>query len=122
MFAGQVDDALIMIRKAMQLSPISPMWYLVVLGMCHHAQGQQDLAIEYLSEAVAMEPDSAFARPYLISALVENGALSEANRIAKEVMRIEPGFNLSRWPGANFKDPSLKARMVDNLIKAGLPQ
>jgi adenylate cyclase len=121
-FAGQVDDALEMIRKAMRLSPISPMWYLVCLGMCYHSRGQQNLAISTLREAVAMEPESAFARPYLISALVETGSLDEANQIAREVIRIEPGFTLSSWPGADFKDESVKARIVDNLVKAGLSE
>ena len=67
-----------------------------------------------------MEPASTFARPYLISALVETGSLGEAKQVAKELMRIDPEFALSRWPGAEFKDTSVKRKIVDNLVKAGL--
>ena len=118
--AGQADDALEMILKAMQLSPISPMWYVVVHGMCYLSKDQPELAISTLSQAVEMEPESAYARPYLASALVDSGALGDAEQCARDILKIEPNFSLSRWPGADFKDHSVKTRIIENLVKAGL--
>ena len=77
-YADLLDDALEFIRRAIELSPISPMWYFVCLGMCYHARGENELAISTLREAIAMEPGSALARPYIISALVEAGLVDEA--------------------------------------------
>lgn len=118
--AGKADDALETILKAMQFSPISPMWYVVVQGMCYLSRDQPELAVSTLGEAVAMEPESAYARPYLVSALVDSGALDEAEKCAREILKIEPNFSLSLWPGADFKDRSVKTRIIDNLVKAGL--
>ena len=89
--------------------------------MCYLSQNRPDLAISILSEAVEMEPDSAYARPYLTSALVDCGALGIAERCASEILKIEPGFSLSLWPGADFKDLSVRKRIFDNLARAGLP-
>jgi adenylate cyclase len=119
-YADLLDDALEFIRRAIELSPISPMWYFVCLGMCYHARGENELAISTLREAIAMEPGSALARPYIISALVEAGLVDEAKQIAREVIRIEPSFTLSRWPGANFKNVAIKAKITSNLIEVGL--
>ena len=120
--AGQVDEAVEMIQRAIQLSPISPMWYFACLGICYHSGNQQDLAVKTLRQAVAMEPESAFARPYLISALVETGLLDDAKQIAREVMRIERNFSTSNWRSAEFRDAKIKKMIIDNLVKAGLPE
>ena len=119
-YADLLDDALEFIRRAIELSPISPMWYFVCLGMCYHARSENELAISTLREAIAMEPGSALARPYIISALVEAGLVDEAKQVAREVIRIEPSFTLSRWPGANFKNVAIKAKITSNLIEVGL--
>ncbi len=123
-FAGQVDEAVEMIQKAIQLSPISPMWYLVCLGMCYHLRNQQQLAISTLRDAVAMEPESAFGRPYLISALVDGGSLDDAKQIARESMSIERNFSVKNWRrgGAQFKDAKIGEKIIENLLKAGLPE
>lgn len=68
-----------------------------------------------------MEPDAAFARIYLTSALVEVGLVEDAKQIAREIMGIERGFSATNWQGAQFKDARLREKMTDNLIKAGLP-
>lgn len=121
-FACQVEKAIEMTQRAMQLSPITPMWYLVVLGMCYHTGSEQDLALKWLREAIAMEPESAWGRPYLVSALIEAGLPAEAQKTAQEIMTIEPGFSVSNWLGAEFKDTKVKKMIIDNLIKAGLPE
>jgi hypothetical protein len=84
----------------------------------------QDLATDTLRQAVDMVPESAFARLYLISAFVEAGRLEDAKQVARDVMRIERAFSTTNWAlvGVQFKDRSVSEKLVDNLVKAGLPK
>jgi adenylate cyclase len=123
-FAGKLDAAHELIEQAMRLSPISPMWYLVCLGICHYVKNQQDLAIRTLRDAIDKVPGSAFPRPFLVSALVEDGRLEDAKQSAREIMRIERNFSTANWQrgGAPFEDASVSARLVENLRRACLPE
>jgi len=121
-FAGKADEAVEMFKRAIRLSPICPAWYLVGLGTCYYSMNELDLAIRTFKEAIAMEPDPAFARIYLASALMEVGLVEDAKQIAREVMSIERGFSATNWQGAKFKDAKISKRLTENLIKAGLPE
>lgn len=119
---GCVDEAQDLIRRAIENTPIPPMWYLTVEGLCHYMKGQHVAAIERLREAVRLVPDSAFARPYLIGALMESGATGEATKIAAEIHRVQPDFSLSNWPGADFADAVLSKNLTRSLARAGVRQ
>ena len=121
-FAGKGKEAVEMFNRAIQLSPVYPVWYLVVLGACYYSMKELDLAINTFREAIAMEPGSAFARIYLACALVEVRSLEEAKLTAQEVMDIEQAFSVTRWKGSPFRDDALRKKIDDNLMRAGLPR
>jgi adenylate cyclase len=121
-FAGKADEAIEMFKRAIRLSPIYPAWYLGGLGTCYYSINDLDLAISTFQDAIAMDPDSAFARFYLASALVEAGLVENAKQIAREIMRIERNFSATSWQGAQFKDARLREKTIKNLIEAGLPE
>ncbi len=83
-----------------------------------------DLAISTFQEAIAMEPNSAFARTYLTSAFVEVGLMEDARQVAREIMSIERNFSVRNWRrgGAQFKDARVGEKIIENLLKAGLSQ
>lgn len=118
---GNADQALETIKRAFRLSPICPAWYRMTLGLCHYARDEQDSAIRTFQEAIAAEPGSAWSRIYLTGALVEAGAMEDARDVAREVLRIEPSFSVARWGGLQFKNEQVRERIIDNLVKAGLP-
>jgi tetratricopeptide (TPR) repeat protein len=120
--AGKSEEAVEKFKRAIRLSPKFPAWYLVLLGSCYYSMGDQEKAIETLREAVAMEPESAFARVWLACALVEAKQEEEANLVAREVMRIDPNFTASNYQGAEFKDQEIGERVVQNLLCAGFPR
>jgi adenylate cyclase len=120
--AGKTEEAVEKFKRAIRLSPKFPAWYLVLLGACYYSMGDQEKAIETLREAVAMEPESAFARVWLACALVEAEQEEEANLVAREVMRIDPNFTASDYQGAEFKDQEIGERVVQNLLCAGFPR
>lgn len=123
-FAGKADEAVEMFNRAIRLSPIYPAWYLVGLGACYYSMNELDLAIGTFQEAIAIEPDSAFARIYLTSAFVEVGLMEDAKQIARESMSIERNFSVRNWRrgGAQFKDAKVGEKIIENLLKAGLPE
>jgi adenylate cyclase len=123
-FAGKPDEAVEIFNRATRLSPIYPAWYLVGLGICHYLMNELDLAIDTFQEAIAREPDSALARIYLTSAFVEAGLMEDAKLIAREVMSIERNFsakNLQKGV-AQFKDAKIGEKMIENVLRAGLPE
>lgn len=117
--AGKAEEAVEKFKRAIRLSPRFPAWYLVLLGSCYYSMGDQEKAIETLREAVAIEPESAFARIWLACALVEAGQEEEAKLVGREVMRIDPNFTASDYQGAEFKDQEIGKRVVQNLLCAG---
>jgi len=117
---GHVDDAQEIIQRAIEETPIPPMWYVTVDGLCRYMQGQYEAAIERLEEAIGLVPDSAFARPYLVGALMEMGANDEATKAAGEIHRVQPDFSLSKWPGADFADTDLSNKLTESLARAGV--
>ncbi len=123
-FAGKADEAVEMFNRAIRLSPIYPAWYLVGLGVCYYSMNELDLAIGTFQEAIAIEPDSAFARIYLTSAFVEVGLMEDAKQAAREIMSIERNFSVRNWRrgGAQFKDARVGEKIIENLLKAGLPE
>ena len=120
--AGMVDEAREVIRRAIRLSPICPAWYLMIAGLCHLVKCDLELAVSTLQTSVDGEPDSIWARVYLVSALVESRRINDARQVAREVMSLQRGFSLGSWHGVRFKDAVFRARVIDNLRLAGLPE
>jgi len=123
-FAGKADEAVEMFKRAIRLSPIYPAWYLAGIGACYYSMNELDLAISTFQEAIALEPDSAFARTYLTSAFVEVGLMEDARQVDREIMSIERNFSVRTWRrgGAQFKDAKIGETIIENLLKAGLPE
>ena len=119
-YVGRLEEAVDRVIRATRLSPFHPAWYLKILGVCYQLMKEHDLAISTLKEAVQREPESAHFRLWLVSALVEAKQLDDAKTVAREVMRIEPGFSTRIWEELCFKDADLNDRISQNLRRAGL--
>jgi TolB-like protein len=121
--AGRLQDAVWRIKKAMRLSPIYPMWYLMILGSTYHLLGDQDAAVAALREAVQREPESILHKPWFLSTLMQLHEKDEAELVAAEILRIEPGFSRESWTKAlGIKDQVVTTRLSENLRIAGLPE
>ena len=120
--SGTVDEAREVISRAIRLSPICPAWYLMIVGLCALLSHDTDTAISTLQSAVDKEPESNWSRIYLVSALIDSGQINEAQHMARTVTSLERGFSVAQWHGARFKDPGIRARTIENLQRAGLPE
>ena len=121
-FDGRIQESVDKIKRAMRLSPIYPAWYLALLGAGCHLMEEHEFAIECLIDAVQREPDSALCKLWLAQALVECDRSHEAKLVARDIMRVVPGFSVTRWEELRFKDPSMNGKVIKNLLRAGLPE
>jgi len=122
MLVGKIDESREVISRAIRLSPIYPAWYLMIVGLCELLSDDTETAISTLHSAVAKEPESNWSRVYLVSALVDSGRIDEAQHLARTVISLELDYSVAQWHGARFKDPDIRAKTIENLRRAGLPE
>ena len=115
--SGQIDEGLLLIKKAIRYSPFPPGWYLMALGVGFHLSGKNDQAIFALNLAVERQPGSHLPLLWLASALVELQRLDDARLMVDQVLEIEPEFSAVRWAGKFFS--ATHAHLKDNLFTAG---
>ena len=115
---GEFAEGIQTLQRAVRLCPMTPAWYLSMLGGGLHLSGDNASAVPILRKAIAREPESILAYLYLASAMVETGQLAEARQIAESVRRLEPGFTLSMWLDGNDKD--VYQQFYQNLLQTGL--
>lgn len=121
-YAGKLELSVETIRRAMSLTPIYPFWYNVALGQAYYYLGKYDEAIAEFKESNAKFADSLIAHITLAGIYAAGERVAEAEAEVREVLRIEPNFNLEEW--ADRMKPMLKAgdseRFMNTLRKAGL--
>lgn len=118
--SGRVKEGIQKMQRAIRLCPFPPSWYLLVLGIGFHLDGDNEAAITALEQAVKREPDSHIPRLWIASTLVEMGRQDEARVVTEEIKAIEPDFSAVSW-AQSFKSKS-HARLKDNLLTAGFSE
>ena len=120
-YSGRANEAIPKLQRAIRMCPFPPGWYLALLGQAYHLDNKNKAAISALNNAIEREPDSALARGWLASALVESGDLDLARKICRTTLEIEPSISAhSLVEGLTSK--SDYDRVVANLVAAGLPE
>jgi TolB-like protein/Tfp pilus assembly protein PilF len=119
---GKAEEALKQTKLAMRHCPRYPPWYLLMLGRCHWMLGQNEEAIAASRSAIKADP--LLYQPYVVLAEVyaEADQVSEARKVAENILRIEPNFSLLAYlRGLPLRDPEMEDRRRSALEKAGLP-
>jgi adenylate cyclase len=121
MYAGRLEEAIALYKKAFRLDPFPPSHFFHGLGAAHFLTRQYNKAIAACKKAIHLSPDSLFAHISLAATYSSSGREEEARAEAAEVLRINPKFStehLARtWP---FKNKSDIERYVEPLRKAGM--
>jgi serine/threonine protein kinase/tetratricopeptide (TPR) repeat protein len=121
-FAGQYEQSIPFLKKALRLSPVPFAMTLSQLGAAYRNLGQYQEAIAVLKEMTRREPDAMFGHILLASTYMLASRETEAHAEAAEVLRINPNFSLERFakgsPWRNQTD--LMKYMIEPLRKAGL--
>jgi adenylate cyclase len=118
-YAGQPQDAIQLLKKAMRLNPYYPDWYLWYLADAYNALGQAE---DVIATVQGMN-DPAEGRRLLAANYAHLGMLEEARAHAAEVLRLHPGFTISSWAQRPpHKDRTILENYMEGLRKAGLPE
>ena len=121
-WAGQPEEALTAIEKAMRLSPMYSPWFTVVRAHALRLLGQFEEAMKTYKGAIADAPG--YIPPYIGLTLcyAEMGREHDAQEQGRKLLKLNPRFSTARYlstPG--YKDDSLTERSARALRQAGLP-
>ena len=120
MDSGRIKEGVKKMQQAIRLSPFPPPWFLMVLGIGLHLNGDNEAAFLALEQSAKHTPGSNIPLLWLASTLVEMGRLDEARAFFREALDMEPSFNAVNWVN-RFKSDSHK-RLKANLLAVGLSE
>jgi TolB-like protein len=124
-WASKARQALEEIEWAMRLSPRDVMngHYPIVRGVAHFIAGDYEEMVVEARDAVRQRPDSVGAYRVLAVGCAHLGKLDEARAAAERLKELQPGISLG-WAERNIPiaNPNDRARYVEGLRKAGLPE
>jgi len=112
------------IQRALRLNPIPPARYHNVHGQILTALSRYDEAEKAFDRCLTMAPEFVTCYRYLTAKHLEAGDLEAARQSAKQVLRLVPDYRISEhefWH-KQTKDPAERARRIELLKSAGLPE
>jgi adenylate cyclase len=120
---GRTTESIECLRRIMRLDPFHPDLYFSWLGFACYLGGLHDEALENLRTATSRMPRFRPAHVWLAAAAARSGLDEEARRAAAEVVRLEPGFTITKWLRLERMARQEDAdRVAKDLRKAGLPE
>jgi TolB-like protein/Tfp pilus assembly protein PilF len=123
LYTDKLDEAILIMKKAIRLNPIAPSWYLNLLAALYRSKGNYKEALVWSEKAVKQEPENTIARVNLSSIYYLSGRIEEAHLQASEVMKLNPKFSLKRLERTlGYKNPEVKKQYIDALRNTGLPE
>ena len=118
---GRTEEALEAAAQALRLKSRSPDTYSGAVGMAYAIAGRYEEARAPLQRYLSRYPKILFVHLSLVEVCSELGQVTEAQKEAAEVLRLNPNFSLEvhrqRMP---IKDPAVLERHIAALRKAGL--
>ncbi len=127
--AGRPKDGLVLIRKALRLSPYPPVWYLNVDGGINYLTGRYEESIasgRKLLERTRSGLQARHAWKWLIASSVGLGRQAEARAEAEEYLEHDPFFSVkehTEWlEEFVYEDRSWQDLYIEALREAGLPE
>jgi adenylate cyclase len=118
---GRVEEALVLLNKAVRLNPMPPDFYLHEFGSCYRLMGRYDEAIAMLKRVLDRNPDYLNSHLNLIATYVMSGREEAARAEAVEVLRQIPNFSVERFlKDFPYKDQKILNGLKECWLKAGL--
>jgi adenylate cyclase len=130
-FSGRPEEAVEFLKKGMRLDPHNPSRYLAGLGRVHFFEGEMGEAVKLYEEAMRLNPEHApwAWGPCLAAFHALLGREQEARAWYDDYKKIkfkidDPMVKVNLryiMNGAPFKDRAIAERLVEGLLKAGVP-
>jgi adenylate cyclase len=122
-YSGHPNRAIVLLNKAMRLSPYYPDWFLGELGRALYLTEQYDEAINALKQRLQRNPKSSEAHVLLAAAYGASGRHEEAETALAEFLKPRPYYTLKHYArGEFYKNPEDLKRVLEGLRKAGMPE
>jgi adenylate cyclase len=119
--AGKWEESVSYAKKSIRLDPIPAVFHFLVLGRAYFMVGQYDESIVIWKKALQRDSDYLPAHAFLAACYSSLGRDVEAAAEAKEVIRVDPKFNVeSHAKILPYKNKADVEREVAALRKAGL--
>ena len=110
------------IKRAMRLSPIVTAPRSSILGTAYRNAGQLELAVATLEDTVKRFPAFISGRVALTSCYALMGMEQEAKQEAREILRMDPAYTVSRYSTPNlYRNKETMEKWAEALRKAGIP-
>jgi adenylate cyclase len=121
--AGRPEEGLPLIEKAMRIDPHHPFLYPFWLGHAFQSLERYEEAVAAYQRTISRSPDFLYARLYLAAVYAQLDRMGEAKSETSEALRMSPHVSVLRIAQRlPFKDAAARARLVDGMRKAGLPE
>jgi len=122
-FAGRPEEALSAMKKAMQINPHYPFWYIFNLGQTQFHLKRFDLAAESLKRAIERNQAVPWPHRWLIATYGQLGLHDEAEWEIQELQNLGQLVTIKdiRYV-TTLKNPDYLKQFIDGLRKAGVPE
>jgi len=119
LWSGRTDDAIHSLETAYRFDPNMLHGNFMFLGIGYYLKGRHDKAIRVLEDGVSRKRDWVGNHIILTAAYAQSDRLADAERQAKEVLRLDPFFEIKNY-GTVFRNRADRDKIVQGLRKAGL--
>lgn len=121
--AGRTQEAIPILEKAAAFTPIPNPRALSHLGIAYRKAGRHEEAVNVCIRLIQLKPNYIYPHLTLAASFAEMDKMEEARAEIKEVLRINPKYNIEIVPQSfPWKDQGELERLSDSLLKAGLPE
>lgn len=124
LFAGDLDLVTKYFMRALKLSPAPPDNYVSLNGIAsgHFSAGRYEEAIGWARRTVEAAPDYIYGHIFLAASSALTGRQREARLAIDAVLELRPDLTVAGQSSRPMRFPERRARMLDGLRKAGLPE
>ncbi len=120
-FAGRQEEAIRALKMAIRLEPFTPGTYYQNLGLSYLLKGDCEEAVKACEKALEREHDNMMAYLIITAVYSSCGREKEANKTAKELLRLSPEFSAEAFAKKlPYKNPKNRELVIEGLRKAGL--
>jgi AraC-like DNA-binding protein len=123
-YQGDDEGAVRDMQMTLRVMPFEPVRHLAYIGMgcAHFGAGRYDKAANWVKSGLAAVPDSYWSARVLVASAALAGALDEARREARELMRKDGNLTVAGARAAWPFTPAFMERLGDGLGRAGVPR
>ena len=120
-YAAKPKDALVYMQKAMQLNPLHPSVYKVIMGEIYFNLHDYTNAIKQFEHALERNPDAQETRLWLAASYSQSGRIDDASWQLELIRGVDPTISITTINAViPFRDPMQLKHLIDGLDKAGL--